>query len=151
MAKVEERIGEPVQRAPDIAEPVTKQRQDAGQRGGARHLVLRRRSIIRAADILVIGDIGSAALGAKSGNLVRDALARGARLTAVALGVGAVIALLSARLLENMLFGVSATDPAVFAGVLASLALVALVATWLPARHAVRADPLESLRSEWNP
>jgi ABC-type antimicrobial peptide transport system permease subunit len=62
--------------------------------------------------------------------------------------LGTVAALALTRLLANLLFGVSATDAATFLAVLPGLGGVAMLATWLPARKAVRIDPLQSLRDE---
>ena len=64
----------------------------------------------------------------------------------VAIGVAGGLAL--TRLLRSMLFGVSATDPAVFAGVSLFLLAVAALAGYLPARRAARVDPLIALRHE---
>jgi ABC-type antimicrobial peptide transport system permease subunit len=64
----------------------------------------------------------------------------------VALGLGAAFGL--ARLITAFLFGVSARDPLVFAGVPALLALVALAAVWIPAGRASSVDPLVALRQE---
>jgi putative ABC transport system permease protein len=52
------------------------------------------------------------------------------------------------RVLTSQLFGVSAQDPVTYLGVALLLGLVALAATWLPARRATRVDPMISLRSE---
>jgi ABC-type antimicrobial peptide transport system permease subunit len=67
-------------------------------------------------------------------------------LTGVVLGLAAAFGL--ARLITSFLFGVSATDPLVFAGVPALLTAVALLAVWLPARKASNVDPLIALRAE---
>jgi putative ABC transport system permease protein len=68
----------------------------------------------------------------------------------VLLGVvaGLAVAFASARLVEGLLFGVSAADPATFVLVPAVLAAVALLASWMPARRATRIDPLVALRYE---
>jgi putative ABC transport system permease protein len=88
------------------------------------------------------------ALGAQSGNVLSLVIGHGMKLalTGVALGLVASVALTSA--IKSMLFGVSATDPTTFALIALLLLLVALLACWLPARHAAKVDPVEALRCE---
>jgi ABC-type antimicrobial peptide transport system permease subunit len=62
--------------------------------------------------------------------------------------IGLAGALIVARLMESLLFGIGATDPLTFASVPALLALVALVASYVPARRASRIDPMLALRHE---
>jgi ABC-type antimicrobial peptide transport system permease subunit len=64
----------------------------------------------------------------------------------VALGLSG--ALIGARLLDSQLYGVGARDPLTYAAISALLAVVALVASWLPARRATRVDPMIALRAE---
>jgi ABC-type lipoprotein release transport system permease subunit len=63
-------------------------------------------------------------------------------------GAGAIIALVSGRFVAPMLFRTSPRDPAAFAAVIAALLIVATIASLVPARRAVRADPLVALRAE---
>jgi ABC-type lipoprotein release transport system permease subunit len=65
---------------------------------------------------------------------------------AIAVGLGASIA--AAQAIEAQLFGIAATDPAVFAIVPVTLAAIALVACWLPARRASAVDPIQTLRAD---
>ncbi|MGB6233508.1 MAG: ABC transporter permease, partial [Candidatus Acidiferrales bacterium] len=88
------------------------------------------------------------ALGAEPGNVMRLILAHGLKLAVigVAIGIGASLAL--TRLMSTLLFGVSATDPLTFAGVAILLAAVSLAACYIPARRAMRVDPMVALRYE---
>jgi putative ABC transport system permease protein len=88
------------------------------------------------------------ALGAKTGRVMRLVIAQGMALAGIGIGIGIAGALAVTRVLQTLLFGVTATDPATFAGVSALLALVALAACYLPARRAALVDPMEALRHE---
>ena len=88
------------------------------------------------------------ALGAEPGNVWRMVLGQGTKMTLIGVGIGTVFALVLTRLMEKMLFGVSAHDPLTFLGVAGFLTMVALAACYLPARKATRVDPMVALRYE---
>jgi len=88
------------------------------------------------------------ALGAERRNVVSLILRHGLKLTLSGIGLGLLMALAATRLLTNLLYGVSATDPSIFGSVAIVLIVVALLACYLPARRATRIDPLLALRHE---
>jgi putative ABC transport system permease protein len=88
------------------------------------------------------------ALGANGRQIVFAAMSDGVRYAVLGVGVGLVAAYALTRLMASMLFGVTATDPLTF-GLLAALMLVvAALASYLPARRALRVDPVTALRGE---
>ncbi|HEV2299341.1 MAG TPA: ABC transporter permease [Candidatus Acidoferrales bacterium] len=88
------------------------------------------------------------ALGAQPGDVMRLILGQGMWLTGIGIGIGVLASLGLARLMSSLLFGVSASDPLTYISVVILLALVALLATYLPARRAMRTDPMLALRHE---
>jgi putative ABC transport system permease protein len=88
------------------------------------------------------------ALGAERGTVTKLIVAQGLRLAGigVVIGIGAAMAL--ARLIESQLFEVTAIDPVTIAAMTATLIGAAILASWLPARRAVRTDPIVALRYE---
>ena len=86
------------------------------------------------------------ALGAQPGDVLRIVVGQGARLVAIGLAIGTLASLALTRLMATLLFGVSSRDPATFAGVGVLLAVVSLVACYIPARRAMRVDPVVALR-----
>ena len=88
------------------------------------------------------------ALGATPERVAGMVVRGGMRLAAIGIAAGVAAALLFTQLMESQLFGVEATDPATFGTIVGLLLLMALAATYVPARRAARIDPLISLRSE---
>ena len=88
------------------------------------------------------------ALGAGGGNIVALVLRQGVVLAAAGAVIGLVLSFASTRALSAFLFGVSAFDPFVFGGVTVTLVGAAMIASLVPARRAVRVDPLVALRND---
>jgi putative ABC transport system permease protein len=88
------------------------------------------------------------ALGARRRQIVSLILGQGVRLLALGLLVGFVAAFALSRVMRNLLFGVSATDPLIFFAVGLLLAGAAVIACWIPAHRASRTDPIITLRYE---
>jgi len=88
------------------------------------------------------------ALGAEKTDVLRMVITRGLVVTAIGLSIGLVLAVMVARLLASFIYGVSATDWQVFGGVSLALTAAAILACYIPARRAMRIDPVEALRYE---
>jgi ABC-type antimicrobial peptide transport system permease subunit len=88
------------------------------------------------------------ALGASSGDVLRLVLRQGLALVGIGLALGLAGAFAASRLLTSMLFEVKPNDPLTYSGVAALLGIVALAASYIPARRAARIDPLVALRQK---
>jgi hypothetical protein len=89
-----------------------------------------------------------AALGAQPSHLLVMVMRQGLWPVALGLGVGTVVALLSSSLLHSLIFGITPLDPVTFAAVALTIMIVAVVACYIPARHAMITDPAVALRYE---
>ena len=88
------------------------------------------------------------ALGAQSSDVLRLIMGEGARLAVIGVVIGIAASLAATRLMSSLLFGVGSTDPLTFVTVAALVLLVALFASYVPARRAMRVDPIVALRHE---
>jgi putative ABC transport system permease protein len=88
------------------------------------------------------------AMGAERGDVLRLVLGQGAKVAVLGIAVGIAMSSALTRLMASLLFGVSATDPLTFLGVAMLLTLAALAASCIPARRAMRVDPMVALRHE---
>jgi len=85
-------------------------------------------------------------LGAQPGDVLRLIFGQGSRLIGIGVAAGVVLAVLVTRLMRALLFGISPTDPITYVAVVVGLSAVALFACWIPARRALKTDPVEALR-----
>jgi putative ABC transport system permease protein len=88
------------------------------------------------------------ALGASARNVAGLVLRQGLALALAGVAIGAAVAFALTRWMESLIFGVSPTDPVTFSAVSAVLVVIAMLASYVPARRAVRVDPMRSLRVE---
>ena len=80
--------------------------------------------------------------------MLRLIIGQGMKLAATGLAIGLIAAVAVTRLIKTLLFGVGPNDPTTLCAVALLLAIVALLACWIPARRATRVDPLVTLRHE---
>src|SRR5467141_3261594 len=88
------------------------------------------------------------ALGARPGDVLGLVAKLGLKLTSIGVAIGVALAFCVTRLISTFLFGVKPTDPLTYAAVALSLAAIALLACYIPARRATRVDPMIALRYE---
>jgi putative ABC transport system permease protein len=88
------------------------------------------------------------AMGARRGDVLRMILGRASILTGTGLGIGLVLAFALANGVANLFYGVSPTDPTVFASIAVAIAVIALLSSWIPARRAAAVEPVVALREE---
>jgi ABC-type antimicrobial peptide transport system permease subunit len=88
------------------------------------------------------------AMGAQQRDVLRLVIGQGARMLLAGVIIGLIAALALTRFMSGMVYGISTTDPLTFLGVAGGLTLVALGASYIPARRATRVDPMVALRYE---
>jgi putative ABC transport system permease protein len=88
------------------------------------------------------------ALGAQAGDVLKMVVGQGMALAFIGVALGLIASFIITRVMSNLLFGVSATDPVTFAGVSLLLSVIALLACYIPARRATRVEPIIALRYE---
>ena len=88
------------------------------------------------------------ALGARAEEIRRMVVARGFRVVVLGVVVGLLVAGGTTRVLGSLLFGIEAVDPVTFLAVSATMLVVGILASYLPARRASNLDPVDSMRSE---
>lgn len=88
------------------------------------------------------------ALGAGQREILRTALGRAVRLLAVGSAAGVVLGVMGTRVLSHIVYQATPKDPIVLGGVIAAMSLLGLMAAWIPARRALRVDPIILLREE---
>jgi ABC-type antimicrobial peptide transport system permease subunit len=88
------------------------------------------------------------ALGAQAGAVLRMIMGEGSIMLFSGVAIGLVLAIVTARILSGILYGVGPLDPVAFSVAPLLLTVAALIATWLPARRATRIDPVQALRAE---
>ncbi len=91
------------------------------------------------------------ALGASPGQVFRQVIGQGLRLAVIGVVVGLVAAAAATRLVQGLLFNTSATEPVIYLSLSALLLAMAVLACYVPARRAMRVDPMTALRSEYVP
>ena len=88
------------------------------------------------------------ALGATQREILKLVVSQGMALASSGLAIGVAVAFVFTRLMRSLLFGIHAADPATFGAISLLLTVVALLATYIPAKRAARVDPMLCLRSE---
>ena len=86
--------------------------------------------------------------GAPRASILRLVVGEGLRLSVAGIGIGLIGALAVTRVMASMLVGVNPTDPVTFAAIVVLFGVIAMAASWMPARRASRLDPMQAIRQE---